>query len=293
MFGSNQPQTLPKALDAEQRTFASTRSGNVSYYLDQQATGRPLVLIHSINAAPSAFEMKPLFTHFRTERPVYALDLPGFGFSERRDLRYSPALYVETIGEFLTNEVGEAADIIALSLGCEFAAMSAQAYPDLVRSLTLISPTGMGKPRSLSPSTSSTIYKAVSVPLWSDSLYALLTSHRTIRYYLSKSFAGTAPSAMIEYAYQTSHQPGARFAPFHFLAGHLFTWNVFETVYQSLSTPTLVLYDSDPNVDFDRLPNLLEQNPHWSAERIVPTRGLPHWEKLEETTRILAKFHQN
>ena len=39
---------------------------------------RPLLLLHSINASASAYEVKPLFEHYRQQRPVYAPDLPGF-----------------------------------------------------------------------------------------------------------------------------------------------------------------------------------------------------------------------
>jgi hypothetical protein len=33
----------------------------MAYYSDTSVSGRPLVLLHSVNAAPSALEMKPLF----------------------------------------------------------------------------------------------------------------------------------------------------------------------------------------------------------------------------------------
>lgn len=53
------------------------------------AEDRPLLLIHSVNAAASAFEVKPLFDYYRSRRPVYAIDLPGFGLSDRSDRCYS------------------------------------------------------------------------------------------------------------------------------------------------------------------------------------------------------------
>jgi hypothetical protein len=69
---------LEKALPAEREIYFSEAAGRLSYYFDRRAAGRPLVLLHSINAAASAFEMGPLFEHYRASRPVYALDLPGY-----------------------------------------------------------------------------------------------------------------------------------------------------------------------------------------------------------------------
>src|SRR5262245_52161379 len=76
----NHHESLPPAIDAERKQFISREAGLVNYYADTQAGGRPLVLIHGVNLAASSFEMRPLFNHFRETRPVYALDLPGFGF---------------------------------------------------------------------------------------------------------------------------------------------------------------------------------------------------------------------
>jgi pimeloyl-ACP methyl ester carboxylesterase len=45
----------------------------------------PMLLVHSVNASASAAEMAPLFDYYRQSRSVYALDLPGFGFSDRSD----------------------------------------------------------------------------------------------------------------------------------------------------------------------------------------------------------------
>lgn len=301
-FGVNHQVPLPAAIEAKQMNFTATRAGRLNYYVANQAQGRPLVLIHSINAAPSAMEMKPLFAHYRTQRPVYALELPGFGFSERGPRDYSPELYADTIVDFLTHEVGEAADVIVLSLSCEFAARAALANPALFNSLVFISPTGFGfraraKANGQSGSDDAAqraaferLYQVATVSLWSQALFDLLTVRPSIRYFLGQSFAGAPTETMIEYAYNTSHQPGARYAPFAFLGGKLFTWGIDKTIYAQLTTPTLVLYDLDPNINFDRMPELLSKNKHWRAVRITPTRGLPHWEKLAETTAAIDEF---
>jgi pimeloyl-ACP methyl ester carboxylesterase len=203
---------LPAAVDAPRHDL-QTSGGRVHYYADTRAGGRPLVLIHSINAAPSVLEMKPLFEHFRAARPVYALDLPGFGHSERAKRRYSPELFAKVIGEFLAEVVKEPADLIAYSLGCEFAAIAAAEAPERVTSLTLLSPTGFNTRGLPTGAAAERAHKFLSIPGLSDGLYSLLTTRTSIKYFYNQVFAGATPPELIDYAYATTHQPGGQDRP--------------------------------------------------------------------------------
>jgi pimeloyl-ACP methyl ester carboxylesterase len=289
---------LPPAIDGIRRVFRSGLAGTLSYYADRSASGRPLVLLHSINAGPSAMEVRPLFEHYRGKRPVFALDLPGFGFSERRDRSYSPMLFSAAIADLITSEVnGEAVDIVALSLSSEFAARVALDRPELVHSLALISPTGFSEradsnsvERASSGGTTDRVYRAVAFPLWSQAFYDLLASRPSIRYYLKKSFVGPVDETLVNYAYQTTHQRGARFAPLYFISGKLFSPDIRPAVYSRLQQPVLVLYEEDPYVRFDALPAFVAEHPTWQSARIVPTRGLPQFEQLPATTQALDRF---
>lgn len=280
---------LPKAVDADRRVFNSPRAGRLSYYVDDSATGKPLVLVHSINAAPSAYELKPLFDHYRGVRPVYALDLPGFGFSDRSEREYSPKLYADAIADFISSEVGEPADVVALSLASEFAALAAKQHPELVLSLVMISPTGLRA--SMPDVPEETLYNVFSFPLWSQGIYDLLVIKPSIRWFLEQIFMDDVPEAFVDYAYATSHQPGARNAPLYFLSGQLFSRDIYET-YKQLNVPVLVLYNRDPNTSFERLPDVLAVNDQWRAERIEGTLVMPHWEQLPETVTQLDSFWQ-
>ncbi len=281
---------LPDALDAERLSLHTRSAGRIAYYRDIAGTGRPLILVHSINAAPSAFEMRPLFQRFRSRRPVYAPELPGFGFSDRSDQRYSPELFANALKDFLTEVVKEPADVVAFSLSAEFAARMALTVPELVASLVLISPTGFSDRSLPSPNLSKRLYKGLSLPFLSQGLFELLTSRRSIRYFLGQAFVGEMPLEMIDYAYATSHQPGAKYAPLYFLSGQLFTANAITQLYAKLNLPVLVLYDRDPNVSFDLLPGFVSSHSNWRAEHIAPTLGLPHWEKTEETISAIEAF---
>lgn len=282
-------KTQPPALDAPCHQITLS-AGTISYYVDNaQANGRPLVLLHSINAAPSAREMQPLFDHYRHSRTVYVPDLPGYGRSERSDQAYSPTLYATFIREFLEQVVGQPADVVAFSLSAEFAARAIIERSALVRSLALISPTGFSARRAPTGPITDRILNFLRLPVLGDGLYKLLTSRLSIRYFLGLSFAGKAPEPLTDYAYTTAHQPGAKFAPFRFLSMKLFTPTAVEDLYTRLELPVLVLYDRDPNISFELLDSI-EEKPNWRTVRISPTMGLPHWERPQETADALDAF---
>jgi pimeloyl-ACP methyl ester carboxylesterase len=289
----NPSVTLPPAIDAPRQFLTTRAAGGMAYYADTAGSGRPLLLLHSVNAAPSAMEMKPLFEHFRGKRPVFAPELPGFGSSERRDFEYSPQAYANALNEFLDTVVGEPVDVIALSLSAEFAALAAQGPAGNIATLALISPTGFGKRKPPGGRTGDRILGVLRTPVLGDGLFKLLTSKISIRYFLNLAFENSAPAEMVDYAYLTSHQPNAKFAPFRFLSGKLFTRDAYESLYEPLEVPVLMLYDEDPNISFERLPDMLDKHSNWVAVRITPTRGLPHWERLEETASALDRFWQN
>jgi pimeloyl-ACP methyl ester carboxylesterase len=285
---------LSPALLATREEFAAPGVGRLNVYEDRSGEGTPLVLIHSINAAASAYEMRPLFRAYRGKRPVYALDMPGYGFSERSNRVYSPEVFTHAILALL-KRIEEPVDLVALSLSCEFAAQVARQAPNEVRSLTMISPTGFHATteeldKQLNGRRGSKMHRCLSFPLWARPLYDLLTTRRSIRYFLQKSFVGAVPEDLVGYAYDTAHQPGAEHAAFAFVSGVLFTPRVRLRVYDNLELPVLVIYDADPYVDFGMLPPYVALHDNWQARRISPTRGLPHFEKLAETTRALDQF---
>ncbi|MCA9969426.1 MAG: alpha/beta fold hydrolase [Anaerolineales bacterium] len=291
---------LPEAVPATRQQFHSQTAGTVSYYVANAAAAeRPLLLIHSVNAAASAYEMRPLFEHFRGSRPVYAIDLPGFGFSERKPARVAPQVFEDAIVDLVAREIGRPVDAVALSLGGEFLARAALANPRWFHSIAIISPTGFnaqgeGRPtqRANASNTSSLFYNLFSFPLWARPLFDLIASRRGLRFFLEKSFVGPVPQGLIDYDYATAHQPHAEYVPLHFISGLLFTRNVRHIVYENVHVPALAIYDEDFYSNFDTLPELAAAKANWHAVRLQPTRGLPQFEKLPELANILETFWQ-
>src|SRR3712207_5691746 len=95
---SKQAGPLTPAGSGERREVTG-RAGRLSYYVAGE--GPPLLLIHSINAAGSAYEVRPIFEPMRQRHRVFAVDLPGFGFSDRRERNYSVRLYADAVHDML------------------------------------------------------------------------------------------------------------------------------------------------------------------------------------------------
>ncbi len=288
---------LPEAVEAKRVVFRSKLGLNLNYYVDQGVQGRPLVLLHGINSGASAYDMKPLFEHYRATRPVYALELPGFGFSERPKRTYTAQYFAEAILDFLETQVEQAADLAVLSLSCEFAARAAVALPDLLHSLAFISPTGLGQGPGGSAlqlvgtgNRSEAVYGLIANPIWAQAAFDLLALRVSLERMVRLYFVKPAPTDLVDYAYATAHQPGAKEVPLAALSGLLNTADVVDRFYRKVQVPTLVLYDRDPFAHFEALPELLASNDQWQVARIVPSLGMPHFEKLAETTSALDDF---
>lgn len=290
------PAAMTAPLPARRVELSDRRTGRVALYgepVSMSGATPPLLLIHSVNAAATAYEMKPLFEHFSSRRAVYALDLPGFGLSDRTDRTYTPRLMTDAIHaavEAIRQAHGEAPiDLAALSLGCEFAARAATETPNAFRSLALISPTGFDR-RSSKAATKAGgdgtrampwLHGLLSVPLWKRGLFSALTSRASIRFFLQKTWgAKDIDEGLLEYDYITTHQPGAENAPYYFVSGYLFSTDAIK-LYQTLSMPVWMSHGVRGDfVDYEQKVTV-EGLPNWKIS-VFQTGAMPHFEKPTE-----------
>jgi pimeloyl-ACP methyl ester carboxylesterase len=289
------PASLPRAITASTHTVEMP-TGRVNYYV-RDGAGTPVVLLHSFNAAASPFEVRPLFDRLAnaTDRPLYAVDWLGFGRSARRDVDYRPSLYHDQLYRFLDTVVDGPADLVGLSLGCEYAATAALQAAPLVRRLVLVNPTGLSARRGPSAMGRAGIELAAQTGTF-ELLFYRLTRRASLRdFYERQVFLDPAaiPDELVDYAYVTAHARGAHYAPRRFIDGTLFVDGVAEEVYARLYRPTLILTPEDPGPtvqSFPDLPALLDANPRDLTHRSLPGGLLPPWESPEPFFDALLEF---
>jgi pimeloyl-ACP methyl ester carboxylesterase len=287
---------LPSAVTGE-RCEIHSKAGRLSYYTaGQEQAAEPLLLIHSINAAASAYEVRPLYDYYRRGRRVYALDLPGFGFSERGDRDYTPRMMTDAIGagivEIQRIHGNRPLDALALSLGAEFLARAASENPTALRSVALISPTGFNRtmPDEAPPGSTRampTFRKILS--FGGRSFFDLLTTTASMRYFLNKTWGSKdIDEGLLAYDYFTTHQPDAQYAPFAFVSGYLFSKDI-QSVYRSLELPVWMAHGVRGDfTDYSKAQSFASK-PNWTVQEFS-TGALPHFERLDEVTRSYDAF---
>ncbi len=288
---------LPPALDAEIGTLRIP-FGRLAYYRAGPATGVPLLLIHSINAAASAYEVKPLFEHYAGQRPVYALDLPGFGYSDRTDRIYTPRLMTDAIlamlAEIRADHGAFPIDAMALSLSCEFLARAAAEHQLSFRSLGFVSPTGFESALERQGAAGTTygrpaVRDVISFPLWGRALFDGLVSRPSMRFFLQKTWGSKRiDEGLLDYDYLSAHQLGAEHAVFSFAAGFLFSRDAL-TVYKSLGGPVWMCHGTRGDfVDYAKKTEVTGRS-NWKVA-VFDTGALPQFERLDEVTAYFDAF---
>ncbi len=284
-------------VDAEQHTYPSPTAGKINFYQKGSGKQTPLLLVHGLHMFAGLFDILPIFEAFGNSRPVYAIDLPGFGRSEKTDRPYRPSMYQEAITDFIKNQIGKPCHVLTLGNASEFAGAAALADPNWIKSLVMINPTGFAMPQPTVLTTNSFRKKwqefflsYLRVPLWSLPLYDIIASRSEVADYYRDRFTYNVPTDLIELAYTSAHQPGAHFAPMVFASGKLTTPDIRTIVYEKITQPVLVIYDNEIEKSFDMLPQLVREHANWKAWRSRSTKGMPHFEKSGELFREFDLF---
>lgn len=279
---------LPPALPAELHHLRGA-SGRLAVYAG--GLGPPVLLVHSVNALASAAEIRPLFEALRQDHSVYALDLPGYGLSDRLPRAYSVAdmcAAILLVAQWVAQRhPGQPLQAVGVSLSCEFVARVAQQSPDLLAALTLVSPTGFRGGKSLRKPEGSTFFMAGfdqflrrPGPGWGRFLFRQLSRPSVVRYFLRRTWGGQQiDETLWAYAVRTAHVPNAEQAPLSFLSGGLFSADM-HNVYESLRLPVWVVHGTRGDFTDYRALDLVRHRPNWQVT-VMQAGAMPYFEDIE------------
>ncbi|MDS0477838.1 alpha/beta hydrolase [Natrinema sp. 1APR25-10V2] len=232
---------LENPLPGIERTYR-WRGIETNYTVAGDPNDPDMLLLHGIYAGASSNEFAPIVEQLAEDYHVYAVDLPGFARSERPPLVYSASLYSEFIRDF-TGEITDEPIIVASSLTGSFAVDAADETD--VERLVLICPT------EETSDARPWVRTLLRTPIVGTTLYNLLASKPSIRYFYDRDGyydSDRIDSDEVQYAWDSAHQPGSRYAPASFAAGTLDPEFDLATELAGLETPTTLVWGRDADL---------------------------------------------
>lgn len=261
------------------------RYGNIFYReLGASNPGPPVVFVHGIGAGLSSFMWRKNFDALGERYKVYALDLLGFGFSDKpATVPYSSDLYVELISDFIREVAGGPANVIASSLGVSYAVCVADEHPELINAMILNAPAGYDSFASRPGMAGAAFYGLLQSPVLGTSFHNVMASERSIREYARRTMFydhRRVTDRLVAHLYATSHQAGAQHAIAAYLSGYL---NVdmrpaFKRLHQRA---VLVWGKQDTTNPVTKANSLLQLNPRAELEVFDFCRMMPEQEHPE------------
>ncbi len=275
--------------------YVPWRSVHYAYYV-RGGSGRPIVLLHSVNAVASAHEMRPLVQRLQreTNRPLFVLEWLGFGHSDRPEISYEPDLLEGQLEHFISRVIRprRGVDVIAFSLGAGYAAEVARRRQDLVRTLVAIEPSGLGEePGEIGRVWSRLLF---TLPGIQEAFYDRLTRPEALYEFARDNLFSPefgVPDEYVDYGSETARMEGAARPLDDFLNGRLFLEDGADT-WQHVPQPLLIIHgtstDRRPET-YTALPEL-ERRPNTSVVPL-PTGAMPHWERPGEVMKRINQFY--
>jgi pimeloyl-ACP methyl ester carboxylesterase len=253
--------------------------------------GAPVLLVHGIHAGASSFEWRHTVPALAEHYGVIALDLLGFGRSDRPSLRYTPALYQALLADVVARVAAAPCAVVASSLSAAQLVALASRDSRHIASLALIEPTGVAHLRDQEGKPGGLARALLDAPVLGDALYVSLTSPASMRRVLESVYADDrlVTRELVEHYVRSARQPGGKHAVSAFLGGRL---NAdVRGALRRVRQPALLLWGAlarQNPIEHAHAFRVLKRDLEWT---LVPDAGdLPHDERPAEVNAALLSF---
>jgi pimeloyl-ACP methyl ester carboxylesterase len=253
--------------------------------------GSPVLLVHGLYAGASSFEWRHTIPALAERHTVFALDLLGFGRSDRPVARYSPGLYQALLADVVARVVRDACAVVASGLSAAQVIALAARDPGRIASMALIAPTGVAHLREPEAAGSRTARLLLGAPLVGNAVYNRLTSPARMGEQLRAMYFDDrlVTPELVERYVRSAQQPGGKHAFGVLQSGRL---NVdVRAAVRRLRLPTLLLWGDVARqnpVAYAHAFRVLKHDLEWTL--VHEAGDLPHDERSDEVNAALRSF---
>ncbi len=263
--------------------------GNVFY--KKTGRGRPLLLIHSLAVGAGSLEFMYNIDELSKKYTVYAVDLPGFGLSDKPKITYTAFIYSSFINSFIKDVIKKPSAVAASNGSGMFAVIAAKLYPKNISKLILVSPAGIASKMAKNDDITKRTF--LELPVYGTFAYNIAASKKNIKTFLIKEgfYAPHKVSKEIcDAFYHAAHATGGdvRYA-YASLATNYMNMDI-KQYFKAIVQPVFVIWGEENSVNPIKNMDLLEEmKPESEYFIFEETKLFPHMENPEEFNKIIKE----
>ncbi len=243
--------SVNSSFGGEVKQFAWTWKGKplmVTY--EVMGSGTPILLLPALSSVSNRMEMQGLAEHLAHQFQVVAVDLPGFGDSDRPLIDYRPALYHGFLRDFIQATFQEPIVAIAAGHTASYLMQLVHQQPDAFIYVALAAPTWRGPLPTMMGEQRwffKLVRQIIGLPILGQFLYWLNTLPWFLRWMYGRHVFGDRQHitrSLITQKRRTTQQKGARVASVAFVTGALDpvrNRKEFTDYFQPLPIPTAIV----------------------------------------------------
>lgn len=266
-------------------TYYKGQFGDIFYKVSGE--GDPILLVHRISPEMSSYEWDNFIPYLSKDHKVFALDLPGCGFSDKDELCYTDFFYSKVLEDFARNIIKDPCTVIT-SGNSAIPVIIMDSFNDKVfNKIACIDPPKIAKSVSNIGFLQTFMAKLIKIPVVGTFLYDFSMTESSIRNKYTLRYFKNRDSASIDFckALRESAQLGSgrgRFLFASLISGNINSY-LSSDIYQNISNLFIV------RCSFKKLNKLfLKQTANAKELTLFDLGRLPH---IEYPELLVKKFH--
>lgn len=170
--------TIDNLLGNTEGNYYEWRFGKIFY--KKQGEGKPILLIHDLNAHSSGYEWKKVTSALAEYNTVYTIDLLGCGRSDKPNITYTNFLYVQMINDFIKHIICDKVDVIATGESASFVVMACNTGEDTINRIAMVNPSSLYELAKIPTKRTKTLKFLINIPILGTLLYNILQSQKSL-----------------------------------------------------------------------------------------------------------------
>lgn len=281
-------------LSSSNGKFYSWKNGDI--YFTKSGKGEPVLLIHDLYPASSAYEWSNTIGKLSQTNTVYTIDLLGCGRSDKPKITYTNYLYVQLVNDFIRDIIGRKTNVIATGDSISFVIMACCMEKDNFDNIIAVSPADLYKLSKTPGGKNNALKWLLETPLVGTTIYNTIMSKNQIIDDVCCKFyhrGHMAPTKLIDTYYHAAHMGGNRGK---YLLASIKSYYTNINIVHALKNinHNICLIGSKENEDMmDIMEDYTSFNPAIETAYISGTEYLPQLEQPDKFAELISILLQN